>query len=108
MLWPPGPEALPHSLAERCEKASVSQVAWKDLLAVQTPTCMLWRSCLLDPLRHHEQLLFMQVLVMMPPGAVGNTHPVRALQLGEAVACAPRDRSGCHILLICSHDQPHP
>ena len=44
----------------------------------------------------------MQVLVVMPPGAVGHAHPVRALQLGEAVACAPRDRSGCCILLIAS------
>ena len=44
----------------------------------------------------------MQVLVVMRPGAVGNAHPVRALQLGEAVACAPRDRSGCHIPLIAS------
>ena len=53
-------------------------------------------------LRCHKQLLFMQVLVVMPPGAVGNAHPVRALQLGEAVACAPRDRSECHMLLIAS------
>ncbi|CAL8462001.1 g1532 [Coccomyxa elongata] len=40
------------------------------------------------PLQEDES----QVLVVLPPGAVSNIHPVYALQVGPATACAPADR----------------
>lgn len=83
-------------------KAHSVRVAWKALLAVHILPFMLCSCCISESLRHRKQLLSMQVLVVMPPGAAGNAHPVKALQLGEAVACAPRDRYGCHMLLIAS------
>ncbi len=33
-----------------------------------------------------------QVLVVLPPGAAGNAHPIFALQVGAATACAPVNR----------------
>ncbi|EIE25039.1 FAD/NAD(P)-binding domain-containing protein [Coccomyxa subellipsoidea C-169] len=41
-----------------------------------------------QPLQEEES----QVLVVIPPGAVCNTHPVYALQVGSATACAPPGR----------------
>ncbi|BDA41276.1 Rab proteins geranylgeranyltransferase component A 2 [Coccomyxa sp. Obi] len=40
------------------------------------------------PLQEDES----QVLVVMPPGVVSNSHPVYALQVGPPTACAPADR----------------
>lgn len=47
-------------------------------------------------------LLGLQVLVVIPPGAASNAHPIFALQLGAATACAPPNRCpSVHYLTVC-------
>ena len=47
--------------------------------------------------------LHVQILVVLPAGTVGNSHPVRALQLGEATACAPKDRYALFLFIFMTH-----